>query len=229
MPPLYSYTALNALASDDTGHFVYLSAWQYVACMSILEQGSPLYFWMNDQYPLTTSEQDDLEAKLAEVQNQLMSALTGFIMPICTTDIPPGTLLCDGSTYARTDYPLLYAALDTAYIVDSDTFVTPDLRDRFVMGAGPDHLAAAAGGSFSHTQIISEMANHSHSTDPHSHTEITAVPSLGAAIVGVPVPSAIPGAGVTSLATVTVHDTGGGDPMDITNAYFALRYIVVAS
>lgn len=228
MPPLYSYTALNALASDDTGHFVYLSAWQYVACMSILEQASPLYLWMSDQYPLTLSEQDDLDAKLGEVQYQLMTAITGLIMPICTADIPPGTLLCDGSVYLRVDYPDLYDAIAPGYHIDADSFSVPDLRDRFVMGAGPDHSAAATGGSFALTQTIAQMPNHAHATDPHSHTEITATPALGAAIVGVPVPSAVPSAGVTGLATVTVQDTGGGDAMDITNQFIALKYVVVA-
>lgn len=229
MPPLLSYTALNALASNDTGHFVYLSAWQYVACMSILDQFSPLYFWSDDQHPLDQAEQDDLDAQLGLVQDQLMTPLTGLIMPICTDTLPAGTLLCDGSVYLRIDYPNLYDAIAPGYRIDADSFAVPDLQDRFVMGAGPDHAAAATGGSFSLTQSIAQMPNHSHSTDPHSHTVMAAAPTVGAAITGVPVPSAVPTAGVTGLATVTVHDTGGGDPMDITNAFIALRYVVVAS
>lgn len=228
MGTVYSYTALNQLALNETGHFVFLSAWQFAACLSIMEQASPLYLWANDQNPLTPTEIDDLDAKLAEVQNQLMTPLVGLIMPICTTDLPAGTLLCDGATYNRVDYPNLYAALDAAYIIDADTFITPDLQDRFVMAAGPDHAAASSGGSFSHVQTVGEIANHAHSTDPHSHTEITAVPAVGAALTGVPIPAAVPAAGVTGLATVTVHDAGSSDPMDITNAYFALRYVVVA-
>lgn len=228
MGTVYSYTALNQLALNETGHFVFLSAWQFAACISIMEQASPLYLWANDQNPLTPTEIDDLDAKLAEVQYQLMTPLVGLIMPICTTDLPAGTLLCDGATYNRADYPNLYAAIDPGYRIDADTFITPDLQDRFVMAAGPDHAAASSGGSFSHTQIIAEMPNHSHSTDPHSHTEIGAVDVLINGGLEAPASAATAFPTTTGLATVTVHDTGGGDPMDITNAYFALRYVVVA-
>lgn len=227
--PRYSYSALNALASSDTGHFVFLDAWSINACLSIMAQASTLWQWTNDQFPLTTSEIDDLEAKLAEVQYQLMQSSVGLIMPVCTADLPPGTLLCDGSLYLRADYPNLYAAIDPGYHVDADSFRVPDLQDRFVMGAGPDHAANDIGGSFSLTQTIAQMPNHSHSTDPHEHTESTAVAAAILVGVGAPVPSAVPGFGLTGTTTVTVHDTGGGDAMDITPPFIALRYVVVAS
>jgi microcystin-dependent protein len=229
MPPLLSYTALNALASNDTGHFVYLSAWQYVACMSILDQFSPLYYWMNDQAALDQAEQDDLDAQLGLVQDQLMTPITGLIMPICTGTLPPGTLLCDGSIYLRTDYPALYDAIEPGYRIDADSFAVPNLQDRFVMGAGPDHSAAATGGSFSLTQTIAQMPNHSHSTDPHTHSEIGAVNVVINGGLEAPASAATAFPTTTGLATVTVHDTGGGDAMNITNAFIALRYVVVAS
>jgi microcystin-dependent protein len=227
--PMYSYTALNALASNDTGHFVYLDAWSANACLSILSQAMPLWNWANDQHPLSPSEIDDLDAKLAEVQYQLMSALTGMIMPICTVDIPVGMLLCDGSVYQRADYPLLYAAIDPGYHIDADSFTVPDLQDRFVLGAGPVHAENSIGGSFEITQTIAQMPNHSHSTDPHSHTVVESVPAIINGGLEAPASAAVPTPGTTGLATVTVHDTGGGDAMDITPPFIALRYVVVAS
>lgn len=226
--PRYSYQAINQLASDDTGRFVFLDAWSINLLGSMLSQERPLYLWANDQNPLSESEIDDLDNKLSTAQEQLMETLVGLIMPVCTSALPAGTLLCDGATYARVDYPNLYDALDAAFIIDADNFMVPDMRDKFVMSAGTDHAAATTGGSFSLTQTIAEMPNHAHATDPHSHTEITAVPAIGAAVVGVPVPSAVPSAGVTGLSTVTVQGIGGGDAMDITNAYIALKYVVVA-
>lgn len=227
--PMYSYTALNALASNDTGHFVYLSVWQYVACLSILEQASPLYLWMNDQFPLTTPEIDDLEAKLAEVQYQLMSPLCGLIMPVATATAPTGTLLCDGAIYFRVDYPNLYAVLDPVFIIDADSFAVPDLRDRFVLGDGVDHAAGDVGGSFTHTQTESELATHFHTTEPHAHTESAAGPTAITIGAGVPAPSAIPAVSTTGFATVVVDNAGGGDPMDITPPFIVLKYVVVAS
>jgi microcystin-dependent protein len=227
--PMYSYTALNALASNDTGHFVYLDAWSANACLSIMSQASPLWNWMNDQNPLSQSEIDDLQAKLAEVQYQLMSALTGMIMPICTENLPAGTLLCDGSTYLRVDYPNLYAAIDPGFRIDADSFTVPDLQDRFVLAAGPENAAYTNGGEAEHTQTIAEMPNHAHSTDPHSHSEIGAVATLINGGLEAPASAAAPFVTTTGLATVTVHDTGGGDPMPIMPPFYALKYVVVAS
>lgn len=229
MPPRYSYVALNALASNDTGHFVFLNAWSINACLSILEQASTLWQWTNDQFPLTPVEIDDLEAKLAEVQYQLMAPIVGIIMPVMTADLPAGTLLCDGSTHLRVDYPNLYAALDPAFILDADSFFVPDMTDRFVMGASATNTPGATGGSATITQTIEQMPNHSHSTDPHSHTEIGAVDVLINGGLEAPASAATAVPGTTGLATVTVHGTGGGEAMDITPPFVALRYVVVAS
>jgi len=226
--PRYSYSAINALSLGDTGHFVYLDAWSISLLGSMLSQERPLYLWANDQFPLTEAEIDDLDNKLSTAQGQLMQSLTGLIMPVCTAALPQGTLLCDGSTHLRVDYPNLYDALDPAYIVDPDTFITPDLRDRFVMAAGPLHAANTSGGSATATLTIDQLPAHTHTTQPHTHTETTAVPTAIAIGPGVPAASAVPGAGVTGSATVIVDPTGNGQPIDLNPPYFALRYVVVA-
>lgn len=226
--PRYSYEAINALASRDTGHFVYLDAWSISLLDSMLSQERPLYLWMNDQNPLSESEIDDLDNRLSTAQGQLMRPLVGLIVPVCTSDLPQGTLLCDGSTHARADYPNLYDALDSVFHVDADHFVTPDLRDKFVLGAGPTHAAYSTGGSFEHTQTIAEMPAHSHTSPPHSHTESAAAPSTVTIGLEVPVPAAVPAGSVTGATAVSIDSTGGGDAMDITPPFYALRYVVVA-
>lgn len=226
--PRYSYSAINALASGDTGHFVYLDAWSISLLDSMLSQERPLYLWMNDQNPLSESEIDDLDNKLSTAQGQLMQPLVGLIMPICTQDLPQGTLLCDGSIHQRADYPNLYDAIAPAFHIDADSFTVPDLRDRFVLGAGPDHAAYSSGGSFEHTQTIAEMPTHSHTSPPHSHTESAAAPSTVTIGLEVPVPAAVPAGSVTGAASVTIDSAGGGDAMDITPPFVALRDVVVA-
>lgn len=58
-------------------------------------------------------------------------------------NIPAGWFLCDGSNG------------------------TPDLRDRFVLGAGRNYAVDATGGESEHTLTIEEMPSHSHKyTDP---------------------------------------------------------------
>lgn len=194
----------------------------------MLSQNRALWFWANDQNPLDQTEIDDLDNKLSTAQGQLMQSLVGLIMPVCTTALPEGTLLCDGSIYARVDYPNLYDALDAAYIIDSDTFRVPDMSDRFIIGPGSAHAVNDVGGSLSHTQTLGEMASHSHSSIPHSHSEIIAGPTLITIGPGAPAPSAVPGAGITGATAVSISTEGNSDPMDITPPFIALRYVVVA-
>jgi len=226
--PRYSYSAINTLALGDTGHFVYLDAWSISLLSSMLSQNMPLWFWTNNQFPLTEAEIDDLEARLAAAGGQLMQSLVGMVMPICTEELPEGTLLCDGTTYLRADYPNLYSAIASGFIVDADSFTVPDLRERFVLGAGMSYPVGQTGGSNEITQTIDQMPIHSHTSPPHSHTEITATPTIVSVGLEPPVPAAVPGAGATGLTAVSIDSAGGGEPMTITPPYIALRYVVVA-
>lgn len=226
--PRYDYSAINQLALNDTGHFVFLDSWSISLLASMLGQNMPLWFWTNNQFPLSQSEIDDLENKLATAQGALMQTLVGMIYPICTDDVPDGCLLCDGTTQLRTDYPNLYAKLDAAYIVDADHFVTPDLQDRFVVGTGLDHPVNETGGSATITQTVEQMPAHAHTTQPHAHSEVAAVPTIINGGLEAPASAATPAAATTGTAVVLVDDTGGGQPMNITPPFLSLRYVVVA-
>jgi len=138
-----------------------------------------------------------------------------------------GLLLCDGATYDRVDYPDLYDILDAAFIVDADTFIVPDLVDRVVLGAGNLFAIGDTGGETEHTLITSEIPSHSHSTIPHTHSEITAVASLAETPV-IPFPAATPGIGITGSSGVTVNDTGGDGAHNNMQPYMALRYYIQA-
>lgn len=226
--PLYSFEALNTLALSDTGHFVYLDAWSISALASIFAQAMPLYFWMNNQNPLDETQVDDLMAKQAKTLGQLMHPIVGLIMPVCTASLPDGTLLCDGATYSRSDYPNLYDALDTFYHIDADSFNVPDLRGKFVLGPDTSHPVNTDGGSFEHTQTLSELAAHSHTSPPHTHTEVTAIGTVVSIGLEPPVPAALPSAGLTGATSVSIDSAGSSAPMNITPPFVALRYVVVA-
>lgn len=55
------------------------------------------------------------------------ACLIGSIQLYAVNTLPFGVLACDGASYLRTDYPQLYSALSTPYIVDADNFTVPDL------------------------------------------------------------------------------------------------------
>lgn len=225
--PRYSYSAINDLSLGDTGHFVYLDSWSISLLGSMLSQERAIYLWTNNQFPLTEAEIDDLDNKLSTAQGQLMNPLVGLIMPCATATLPEGTLLCDGSTHARSDYPNLYDALDPVFHVDADTFTVPDLQDRFVMGTGTNPIGTQ-GGSATIIQTVDQMPSHSHGNAPHAHSESAAAPSTVTIGLEVPVPAAVPAASVTGSTSIVIDNTGGGEPMDITPPFVALRYVIVA-
>ena len=74
--------------------------------------------------------------------NALAIVPTGTIIPFAGSNIPTGYLLCNGSAISRTSYASLFDVLGTLYGEGdgSTTFNLPDLRDRFLEGAGTNTL-----------------------------------------------------------------------------------------
>lgn len=55
------------------------------------------------------------------------ACLIGSIQLYAVDSLPSGVLACDGASYLRTDYPMLYSVLPSVFIVDADHFTVPDL------------------------------------------------------------------------------------------------------
>jgi len=180
--------------------------------------------WCNN-VPLR--EQYAAEARDA-IDFWVQADMLGTVIAYVSTQPPKGTLRCDGSTHQRADYPRLYDALDAAYIVDANTFETPDLEGRFLWGALNVQPTADTGGATSVTLTTAQMPAHTHTTNPHTHTEGIAGPTAITIGPGAPAPSAIPAAGVTGPATVSVNAAGGGDAHDNMPPYHAVRYAIIA-
>lgn len=83
---------------------------------------------------------------------------------------PAGWLLCDGTSYLRTDYAALFAAIGTVYgAADGTHFSVPDTRGAVVLGAGTGTYAGATahplgqrGGEEAHTLNSGENGYHNH-------------------------------------------------------------------
>lgn len=66
----------------------------------------------------------------------------GVILPFGGSTVPEGFLICNGAAISRTTYAKLFAAIGTLCGAGDGetTFNLPDLRDRFIEGAGSNAL-----------------------------------------------------------------------------------------
>lgn len=150
--------------------------------------------------------------------------MVGLIVPVATANLPDNMLPCDGSTYDRVDYPNLYAVLDAAYILDADTFKTPDLRGRVPVGSGTGtgltaRSVGATGGTETHVLTVAEMPAHHHSYDP------VVVPDVDMEDLGLPQGNA---AQVVPLTTENTYDEGGGDAHNNMQPFYVVKWGIVA-
>jgi len=152
--------------------------------------------------------------------------------PTATPSLPTGAIiLWSGSL----------GSVPTGYVLCDGTNSTPDLRDRFVIGAGSNYAVAATGGSADAIVVTHTHTATSVVTDPtHVHAEtnytggIAQFPISGPASNGLAFATAI-GNGSTmntqSASTgITVTTTNANAGTSGTNAnlppYYALAYIM---
>lgn len=193
---------------------------------------SPYY---NDRWLWSTegeisdADWNDISAAIGQMENEIMVGLIGAIIPHFMADISGLNVLpCEGQTLLRVDYPLLYDAIDTAFHIDPDTFFLPDMRGNMIVGADATNLVGTTGGEKEVTLDMTMIPSHNHTTQPHAHTESTASPTVGAAITGVPVPSAFPSVNLTSFETVVVDNVGGGQPHNNMPPFVAVNWFIVS-
>jgi len=159
--------------------------------------------------------------------------MIGQIIAYVSASPPAGTIPCDGATYLRTDYPDLYASIDSFYVVDADHFVTPDLRGRAIVGVGTGSGLTTRNlgdlfGEENHILTTGELASHSHTDIGHTHVEGTAAPSAVLIGVGAPAPTAVPSVGVTGSGNANLSNTGSNQPHNTCQPSNAINYAIVA-
>lgn len=88
------------------------------------------------------------------------SAPVGSVMAYAGLTVPAGWLLCDGTSYRKSQYPALAAVLGATGT--GTDFVVPDLRGRFLLGSSDTHPKGQTGGEETHTLTEDEMPSHSH-------------------------------------------------------------------
>lgn len=100
--------------------------------------------------------------------------------------------------------------IPSGWQICNGTSGTPDLRDRFIVGAGNSYAVGAAGGEAAHTLTIAEMPSHTHTT--------------GQTLGGSSCYDFI--TGYTMAKTSGTGATGGGGAHNNLPPYYALCYIM---
>ena len=84
------------------------------------------------------------------------------------SNVPTGWLLCDGTPFTSASYPILASLLGTGFGTPAaGQTQIPDMRDRFVVGAGSTYSRNSKGGSDTVTLALTQMPLHDH---PLTHT-----------------------------------------------------------
>jgi microcystin-dependent protein len=101
------------------------------------------------------------------------------------------------------------ASIPSGWLLCNGASSTPDLRDRFVVGAGTTYAVGATGGEATHVLTVAELAAHHHTVSYSSYAPTTGVQ----AVIG-------------GASTVNTGDTGSGTAHENRPPYYALAYIM---
>ena len=176
-----------------------------------LTYGYNYKFILKDSNDNTIQTYDNLYGIIGVAATSTSPFTSGMIMLWSGSigSIPSGWYLCDGSNG------------------------TPNLTDRFIIGAGSSYAVNGTGGVSSVTLTTSNMPAHTHTatvTDPgHTHTSNAQQQNSSNQLAG-------GGGTTTASATATINSattgisvtnssTGSGTSFSILNPYYALAYI----
>lgn len=234
---------LTTLVSDK---ILDMSATSVALCLSALTRLQKRYAWSKDGDKVDDTTWDEIDAMVALANEELMQSLVGMILPHVMSTVSDFKMLpCDGGVYLKSDYPLLYEAIDAEYIISGTQFAVPDMRDRVPVGTGSQYDVNDSGGVDAVTLVTEELPVHSHTTDPHTHTSVPhthtySSPTFGVDIesVGIPDPTGVgnppvpfqttPNASTINNANVTVNNTGNGEAHENRMPFRAVKFAIVA-
>lgn len=173
--PVFDGTVTTITMAMDSGVLLASMTQVYPAMLQSTHSGMPSRVTIGTR----TKVSGALSMPVASLFNLLPA---GIIVPYAKSDQPAGWLRCDGASYLRATYAILFSAIGTAFgMVDGTHFNVPDLRGRMPLGLDTLGGAAAAsrvtaasvgganagtiggvGGAETQTILLTQMPIHDH-------------------------------------------------------------------
>ena len=135
----------------------------------------------------------------------------GSVTAYATTTAPAGWLLCNGTSYATSTYPLLFAVIGYSYGGSSANFNVPNLSGRDILMASSSANLGQSGGESNHTLQNAEL--------PAFTVHLTYGNGSGGNLV-------TGGANSPIGSTAESNSPGSGVPFNVLNPYLVLNYII---
>lgn len=165
--------------------------------------------------------------------SSFVNAPVGAVMNYCGNTAPDGWALCEGQTYPIGTYPILEDLFIQQYEMVNkfggdgiSTFAIPDLRDKFVLGAGTSYTVGSEGGSETVTLTVEQMPRHNHEERFFSEESNNYYPTGVTTNLGKVMGVSFGGAAVKIAAAISTQTTGSSQPHNNMPPYYALCYIM---
>jgi microcystin-dependent protein len=174
------------------------------------------------QGALTLEEAAEIGAQMVEelIVTNFDPLPIGRIEMFAGPTVPDGYLICDGETFLTSEFPELFEVIGYTWGGSGDSFVVPDLVNRFPVGNQGIYELAELGGE--QTVLLTEdtIPTHNHVASGtavvdlgHSHGYSSAFGTITSISPGAPQPTAVPAPSTTAPASANLQVT---DP-DISN------------
>jgi len=229
---MFNLPVIDALAADTVEISVTLSPNSVTLILAMVDTLTEFWRWRGSAGAATDAELDRIDAMIGTLVSEIQIPLecptmhelpVGSIFALANTTSNPTindwTLYCNGATYTKAAYPELWDVLGTPFRIDANSFHVPDLRSRFIYGAGsmPTPIGMT-GGAETHTLSVGEIPAHTHTQKLHS--------SGAGALLGEV--DSVDASSSNPIDAAQTGSTGGGGSHNNMPPYMTLKWYIVA-
>lgn len=184
--------------------------------------------WESPISPITDTEYTNILAMIENAEYELMSSFAIGQIISTVTDISsnPNVLPMDGSTIDGNDYPELLSSVPMSWVSGTD-ITLPNMSEKGVFGENGD--IGDIIGENSVILSVGELPSHTHTQNPHTHSEI--IPAITPTAGGeIPATASlvVASATVTGSTTATNNNTGNDEAHNNIQASLSVFWWIVA-